>query len=211
MSSKTRTLAIALSAVLILSVLGSGLAFAGTASAMTNHEDTGEDCEVPDETDDGNETDDGGDSDDVNETDDGNETDDETTYEECESGDDDNATDDEPFGQVVTAYVHGLIDGSNDTNSSDATDVTNDENLTLGQQIASFVVEHNPGNAPDHAGPKNDTGQPDHAGPEGDAGKPAHAGNETGQPDHAGQDGDEKRGADKDNGGGPPEHAGNDD
>ncbi|WP_121744020.1 hypothetical protein [Natronorubrum halophilum] len=64
-------------------------------------------------------------------------------------------------------------------------DVTDDE--PLGLQIASFVVETNPGNAPDHAGP------PSHAGP----------------PD---EDTDEKDDQDpsdeKGNGGGPPSHAG---
>jgi hypothetical protein len=167
MSSKTRTLAIALSAVLVLSVLGSGLALAGTASAMANNADDG------DVEDDGNETNDA-----------------------------------RPFGQVVSAYVHGLIDGSNDTNDTNA---TNDTAVPLGQQIAAFVVANNPGNAPDHAGPG---GQPDHAGAGNETGKPAHAGpgNETSQPDHAGPDGEDDDGdADDDNGGGPPAHAGNDD
>lgn len=203
MSSKTRTLAIALSAVLVLSVLGTGAAMAAENETVDDSEGDELDAESTNETDDGNETVDDGNETDDNETDaDGNETVDEN------GTDDSNATDDRPFGQVVTAFVHGLIDGSNDTND---TNTTNDSAVPLGQQIAAFVVANNPGNAPDHAGPG---GQPPHAGAGNETGKPAHAGgaNETGQPDHAGQPGDEKRGGpDKDNGGGgPPAHAGRD-
>ncbi|MFA9516563.1 hypothetical protein ACERIT_04995 [Halopenitus sp. H-Gu1] len=45
---------------------------------------------------------------------------------------------------------------------------TLDEDADTGREIASWVVDNNPGNAPDHAGPKNATGD------EG-AGPPAHA------------------------------------
>lgn len=87
-------------------------------------------------------------------------------------------------------------------------ELTDDE--PQGLQIASFVVENNPGNAPDHAGP------PSHAGPPGGdnestQGPPGHAGppgdeNESAQgpPDHAGPPGDDE----DDDGQGPPDHAG---
>ena len=53
-----------------------------------------------------------------------------------------------------------------------------DENKTFGQQVADWVVSNNPGNAPDHAGPSGDQGPPDHAGPSDDdrQGPPTHAG-----------------------------------
>lgn len=73
-----------------------------------------------------------------------------------------------------------------------------EENLSddepRGLQIASFVVEHNPGNAPDHAGP------PAHAGPPGDDDDET----EQGPPDHAGGSSDD--GDDDEQG--PPAHAG---
>lgn len=78
------------------------------------------------------------------------------------------------FGAQVSAYVHELLDG-------------NDEQRRIGRLIAAWVVENNPGDAPDHAGPPgDDTGQTD--------------GNVTaaGAPDNPG----------KGNGHGPPENPG---
>lgn len=67
------------------------------------------------------------------------------------------------FGQEVQQWVHDLLNG-------DGSDVP------MGHQVAEFVTENNPGKAPDHAGPKNDTGRPGHAGPDGERGPPEHAG-----------------------------------
>lgn len=215
MSKQTRILVVALSVVLIASVLGSGAALAQENETVT---ETPEDGDVEHVT--------------VNGTDDGNETEyengldtDETEYDENETAeenetDDGNETEHQPFGQTVTAFVHGLLaDSSGDTNATNdtsMTNVTNDENMTLGQQIAAFVVANNPGNAPDHAGPGGEkgpdqAGPPEHAGPGNETGKPADAGpgDETGQPDHAGPSGDEDASSDDDErGGGPPAHAG---
>ena len=94
------------------------------------------------------------------------------------------------FGDRVSAFVNSLLSG----------------NATgIGQQVAEFVTENNPGNAPEWAGPPED----------GERGPPAHAGqddNETdderrGPPAHAGQDDDET----DDDRRGPPAHAGQDD
>ena len=73
----------------------------------------------------------------------------------------DNETEEEDsFGVSVSAFVEGLL-------SDDATDI--------GQQVAEFATQNNPGNAPDHAGPpedagpdSNETGPPADAGPDGD-------------------------------------------
>lgn len=62
-----------------------------------------------------------------------------TTLVAPESDDGDDA---ETFGQKVSEFVHWLHD--------------NGEEFTPGA-VAEFVTEHNPGNAPDHAGPKNGT------------------------------------------------------
>lgn len=67
------------------------------------------------------------------------------------------------FGTDVQAYVHSLLNG-------DGSDVP------MGYDVARFVTENNPGNAPDHAGPKDGTARPDHAGPDGERGPPEHAG-----------------------------------
>lgn len=68
------------------------------------------------------------------------------------------------FGDLVSAFVQELKDDG-------------DSDGPLGLQVAGFVVEYNPGNAPDHAGP------PAHAGPpsednekKGNQGPPSHAG-----------------------------------
>lgn len=80
----------------------------------------------------------------------------------------------ESFGARVSAFVHSLLDGT-------------DDQRRIGRVIAGWVVENNPGNAPDHAGPPgDDTGQA-----EGNV-------TATGAPENPG----------KDNGHGPPEHAG---
>lgn len=82
----------------------------------------------------------------------------------------------ESFGQQVSAYVRSLLNGT-------------EEQRRIGRLIASWVVANNPGNAPGHAGPPDDTGPPEHAGPPNDA-----AGNETanagpGNPGHGGGNG----------------------
>lgn len=51
------------------------------------------------------------------------------------------------FGSRVSWFVHRLI-GDRDDGSG------------IGQAVAQFVVKHNPGNAPDHAGPSDDNGPP---------------------------------------------------
>jgi hypothetical protein len=217
MSSKTRILAVALSVVLIASVLGSGAALAAANETVDDGEsDDLEDASTANETDD---------DDDLNETDDGdlNETEDDLDGNETL---DENETGSVPFGMQVSTFVHGLI-GS----SGDDANATNDSNVSIGQRVAAFVTANNPGNAPDHAGPKNDsdagppshvgagneTGAPDHAGPGNETGKPAHAGpaNETGQPDDVGVEADgEVDETDDDsetaggNGGGPSEAPG---
>jgi|GEM_PF-568492 len=122
-----------------------------------------------------------------------------------------NATRSDAFGLQVSSFVQSLL-GSNES--------------AIGPQVAAFVTQNNPGNAPAHAGP------PTHAGPGNDdkRGPPAHAGpggddaddNETdddkrGPPAHAGPDGedadenesdDDRRGPPED--AGPPAHAGPD-
>ena len=94
---------------------------------------------------------------------------DETTETEVELGpadDGDEVDSDGPFGQKVMDFVHDLI--NSDSN-----------NKSIGQQVAEFVTENNPGNAPDHAGPSGDQGPPEHAGSSDNddrQGPPAHAG-----------------------------------
>lgn len=192
MSSKTRIMAVALSVVLIASVLGSGAALAADNETVDDADgDELEDASTTVETDDD-------DDDDLNESDDdldGNETVDE------------NETGSVPFGMQVSAFVHALIG-----NSGDDANATNDSNVSIGQRVAAFVTANNPGNAPDHAGPKNDT--------DSDRGKPAHAdsGNETGKPAHAGpgnetDQSDDAADAEESDGGagGPPADRGNGD
>jgi len=111
---------------------------------------------------------------------------------------------DQPFGLQVQAFVHSLLNGSDD--------------VSIGHQVAEFVTSNNPGNAPEHAGPpedpgnRSDAGPPEDRGPDNktDAGPPEDRGpdNKTdgGPPEDArnGDDGD-------DNGGGPPHDDGGDD
>lgn len=117
-----------------------------------------------------------------------------------------NATN-ESFGQAVSAYVFGLQNDSNKTGG-------------LGPHLASWVVAHNPGNAPSHAGPPENMtrgppenigqGPPEHAGPPenrtaggtGGGGPPGNAGSDGGPPENAGP------GSDRGNGGAPPDQAG---
>jgi hypothetical protein len=115
------------------------------------------------------------------------------------------------FGDRVSAFVESLRDG-NSTN--------------IGPQVAEFVTENNPGNAPDHAGPPADDdrrGPPADVGPQDDddnetdqrRGPPADAGpqdddNETDEDKRRGPPEDRGNDADDDsdtNGGGPPEQA----
>ncbi|ELY48975.1 hypothetical protein [Natronorubrum bangense] len=104
------------------------------------------------------------------------------------------------FGSLVSAFVGNAQD---------------DSDGPLGLTVANFVLEHNPGNAPDHAGP------PSHAGPSGDGdeetdnqGPPEHAGGPPGEEDVDAEEADEDAETDEDdnssqgNGGGPPSHAG---
>ncbi|EJN59773.1 hypothetical protein [Halogranum rubrum] len=89
----------------------------------------------------------------------------------------------ESFGQRVSYFVHGLLDGQRTEGG-------------IGQFVSEFVKTHNPSNdnKPDHAGKPDKAGKPDHAGQNGEkdkAGKPENAGEkgnedkQTGKPDHA--------------------------
>lgn len=100
----------------------------------------------------------------------------------------------ESFGQQVSAFVHSLLNGT-------------DEQRRIGLLIANWVVENNPGNAPEHAGPPEDAGPPSFAGPD------AADGNETdgnatasGPPENPGNG---NGNGDNGGGNGPPDHAGN--
>lgn len=123
-----------------------------------------------------------------------NETASTTATLEAESDEEENETED---GNATSAFgleLNTFIEETDFTNTSGP----------RGLVIADFVVSNNPGNAPDHAGPKNDSerGPPENAG-----------GNETGNesgtqgpPDDAGNDkGDDDE---DDKGGGPPDDAG---
>ena len=110
--------------------------------------------------------------------------------------------DPENFGTDVSAFVQSVLDG---------------ESENVGQQVATYVTENNPGNAPAHAGPPEDgeRGPPEHAGPsEADDNETDEdaRGNGQGPPEHAGPpEADEDNESDEDtrgNGQGPPEHAG---
>ncbi len=81
-----------------------------------------------------------------------------------------------PFGQEVKAFVHSLLNE------------TADDNTTIGHQVAEFVTSNNPGNAPDHAGPKSTPGKPAHAGPDGAGPSDFDSDDATGPPAHAGPD-----------------------
>lgn len=113
------------------------------------------------------------------------------------------------FGALVSAFI------DEHKNESDG---------PLGLQVAGFVVEYNPGNAPDHAGPPSHAGPSDNETKSDQRGPPEHAGskgntsdddNRRGPPEDAGN-GTDKKGpspsghGNGNNGGGPPEHAGTD-
>jgi hypothetical protein len=100
----------------------------------------------------------------------------------------DQFVEEDPFGQLVSSFVHTLIDSDVDM---------------IGPYVASFAVENNPGNAPDSAGPPGFlTGEEDEdkRGPPGD--------DDRGPPEDRGPDSDDEE-DDDDGGGGPPEGAGN--
>ena len=129
-----------------------------------------------------------------------------------------NETVNSTFGMQVSTFVQSLI-------STDTVDI--------GQQVATFATENNPGNAPDHAGPPddddNETDGPGNGNAPNSAGPPDDDDNETdgpgNAPDHAGppddDDNETEQGTDDgvedededeadeddDNGGGPPEGA----
>jgi len=89
------------------------------------------------------------------------------------------------FGDRVSAFVQSLLSG----------------NATgIGQQVAEFVTENNPGNAPEWAGPPEDgeRGPPE----DGERGPPADAGQDDNETDEDDSD-DERRGPPAD--AGPPE------
>lgn len=123
----------------------------------------------------------------------GNATAETTETIEGDETDEDGAEESDVFGALVSQFV---AENQNETEGP------------LGQVVSSFVVENNPGNAPDHAGP------PEHAGSgESDGGDETSS---QGPPAHAGPgddvESDEDEADDDDNGGGPPSHAGpNDD
>ncbi|MEF8773381.1 MAG: hypothetical protein V5A23_00925 [Halobacteriales archaeon] len=111
----------------------------------------------------------------------------------------------ESFGDRVSNFVHSL---QNDSNVSH-----------IGPLVAEYVLENNPGNPPDHAGPpewltnesKNRTqGPPEHAGPPGEDDGNETDGDERGPPDHAGPPDDDETDDNEsdDERGGPPDHAG---
>ena len=134
--------------------------------------------------------------------------------EEDEDEEDDEGSESEPFGHLVSNFVNEL-QNSNDTDGS-----------PMGPLVASFVLEHNPGDPPEHAGPPewlvNDSvdrtqGPPDHAGPNNDSdrGPPDHAGpgdgNESDQgPPHDDDDRGPPHSDDDDDDRGPP-HSDDDD
>jgi hypothetical protein len=91
------------------------------------------------------------------------------------------------------ALVSGLVEDEKN----------NESDKPLGVRIAGFVVDHNPGNAPDHAGPPSHAGPPGNDSASGEQSPSAHAG----PPSE--NDGDEENGEDDDNGQGPLSHAGN--
>lgn len=119
---------------------------------------------------------------DADSTDDGNETNETTENETAENETTEN------FGQGLQQFKLSI----------------NESDPNKGLLVAEYATSNNPGNAPDHAGPK----------------KVDDFLNETskqGPPEHAGKDKDENKGKDKqkDKGnsgnGGPPAHANNDD
>jgi len=126
------------------------------------------------------------------------------TLEADSEDDDENETED---GNASSAFGVQLNDFIADTDFAN-------ESGPRGLVIADFVVSNNPGNAPDHAGPKNDSerGPPEDAGPPEDTGPDGNeTGNQSGSqgpPDHAGNDNGDDEDDEDDEGGGPPDDAG---
>jgi len=117
----------------------------------------------------------------------------ETVSESATLGDDPDA-----FGLEVRDFVFSL----------------NETDGPPGLTISAFVVENNPGDAPDDAGPPsvadvlNGTGPPTEAGPPADAGPSEDAGPDGDSEDDEGDDENEDDGDDEDEDAGPPEDAG---
>lgn len=88
------------------------------------------------------------------------------------------------FGQAVSAYVHML---------------KGDDAASIGPEVAEFVLEHNPGNAPDHAGPPawvtDDERTPPGQDGDRERGPPAHA---NGGPSDDGEDDEDELESDAD-------------
>lgn len=83
------------------------------------------------------------------------------------------------FGAHVSWFVHQLLDGWDDERG-------------IGQVVAEFVTENNPGNAPEHAGPPA-AGSSQHGGGNGGNQTAVHGqSGENGRPDHAGGNGKAK-------------------
>jgi len=97
-------------------------------------------------------------------------------------------TEKESFGSVVSDFVQSLQDGETDT---------------IGQQVATFVTENNPGNAPDDAGPPENAGPPANAGPSEDENETEEVGDEETEE----IEDDEADDSDDDGSGGPPDNA----
>lgn len=97
------------------------------------------------------------------------------------------------FGQSVSAFVHSLLNGD-------------EEQRRIGRLIAQWVVENNPGNAPDHAGPPEDAGPPSTAG---SADSDQTGGNATARsaPDDPGRGNGNGPPENPGGGNGPPDHA----
>ncbi|WP_277542215.1 carboxypeptidase-like regulatory domain-containing protein [Haloarcula laminariae] len=99
------------------------------------------------------------------------------------------------FGAQVSAFVESLLAGNT---------------TGVGQQVADYVTENNPGNAPAWAGPPVDDdkrGPPEHAG----GNDNETEGDKRGPPEHAGPSEDSDDADDNETEGderGPPEHAG---
>lgn len=84
-----------------------------------------------------------------------------------------------PFGQLLTSWLHNLVDAGNAT--------------IIGQTVSEWVTANNPGSEhrSDKANPGGN-GPPEHATNSTDAGKHGGNGNGGGPPDHANNDNDEE-------------------
>lgn len=112
-----------------------------------------------------------------------------TTTAELVVAEEDETVENESFGAEVSSFVRSLLEGT-------------DEQRRIGRQIAGWVVENNPGNAPDHAGPPDDDRGPPAFIDGDDAGENATDGNATaaGAPENPSKSGER--------GNGPPEDRG---